>query len=269
MHYFLAIVVIAVLITAGCSTKGTETTVSPAQTPMIISPVQSPVPDISHVTVAPASSPTYKTAREVWELNKYPQYGFIMDYPTDWAYSRMDTLSFKGGYLFSKTGENFLYPKSYALLYFDDRSDYGYSEPMGEWINNTRAQPYCNDGAGHRMRQDDCPSRQRMYYPFLASDEPVTINGTVEARKLVFRSEDDRNYGELTVYLMYAGRMQGYNYTIPGEKASAVKVDGPVWDYARGGQRYAIEFYSDTDQMNTTSALFDHMINSFEPTVKL
>jgi hypothetical protein len=68
---------------------------------------------------------------------------------------------------------------------------------------------------------------------------------------------------------MHSGRMQGYNYTVPDHPEVAVIVDGPVWDYATGGQGYAIEFYSPADQIKDTSSIFSHMINSFEITTKL
>jgi hypothetical protein len=71
-----------------------------------------------------------------------------------------------------------------------------------------------------------------------------------------------------TAYIMHIGKMQGYNFTVPGHTEVAVKVDGPVWDYGMDGQAYAIWLRTPKDQVNSTSDIFDHMIKSFEVTIK-
>jgi len=273
MRYLLLIIVlVAGIITAGCVGGNKETGGTPTQTtaPTVIPPVTT----ISQMTVVSTPSQTYKNADIVIELNKYPANGFKIDYPSEWTYNRLASKYDKARYIFLRNGESMLHPKSYVVVGADDLSGSGfYWYSLDKWANNSIkyfTESYCLDGAGNPMDWDYCQQPQiTLYHPVLISNDPVIIPGTFEARKLVFRSYDDRYYGQRTVYIMHSGRMQGYNFTIPDHTEVAVKVDGPVWDYGIGGQGYSIEFYSTTDQINNTSGIFDHMMNSFEITTKL
>jgi hypothetical protein len=267
-YLFFILLLVAVAITAGCSSENEKTIVTPTLTP---TPTVIPmVTTIPQMTVESTPSQTYKNADIVLSLNTYPKYGFKMDYPSDWTYSPLRTGA-KAGYNFAMTGESVFSPNSYVRVKVDDLSGAGvYWYPIHKWANNTvksMTEAYCLDGAGNPIDWDYCQQPQiTMYHPVLISNEPVIIPGAFESRKLVFRSFDDRYYGQRTVYLMHSGRMEGYNYTVPDHPEVAVKVDGPVWDYGVGGQGYAIEFFTSTDQMNSTSGIFDHMINSFQIT---
>ena len=266
-YVLLFILLVAVIIAAGCVGGNKETVSTPAQTP---TPTVIPqITTIQQMTVASKPTQNYKTADLVISLNTNPTYGFKMDYPTEWTFERKHTSNWKAGYNFSSPDG-----KSYAFVYVDDTSGsafYWYS--INKWANNSiksYTQSYCLDGVGNPMVWDYCQQPQTtLYHPVLMSNDPVIIPGSFEARKLVFTSYDDRYYGQRTVYIMHSGRMQGYNFTIPDHTEVAVKVDGPVWDYGIGGQGYSIEFYSPADQMKNTSDIFNHMINSFEATTKL
>jgi len=266
-YVLLFILLVAVIIAAGCVGGNKETVSTPAQTP---TPTVIPqITTIQQMTVASKPTQNYKTADLVISLNTNPTYGFKMDYPTEWTFERKHTSNWKAGYNFSSPDG-----KSYAFVYVDDTSGsafYWYS--INKWANNSiksYTQSYCLDGVGNPMVWDYCQQPQTtLYHPVLMSNDPVIIPGSFEAHKLVFTSYDDRYYGQRTVYIMHSGRMQGYNFTIPDHTEVAVKVDGPVWDYGIGGQGYSIEFYSPADQMKNISDIFNHMINSFEATTKL
>ena len=98
------------------------------------------------------------------------------------------------------------------------------------------------------------------------SNDPVTIQGAFEARRLVFKSSDDRAFGEETVYVLHAGNMEGYNFTVPDHYEVGVRAAGPLWDYGIGGQGYLIDFYSPSDKVEATREIFSHMIDSFQVT---
>ncbi len=222
---------------------------------------------LPQITVVPTPSQNFTTAELVVSLNTKPEYGFKMDYPSEWTYNREHTKGWNAGYRFSDNNS-----KYYVFVGVADMSGSGsYWYSIDKWANNTiksNTETYCLEGDGDPTRV--CAANVKTFYhPVLVSNDPVNIPGTFEARKLVFESIDDRNYGQRTIYIMHSGIMQGYNFTVPNHPEVAVMVDGPVWDYGIGGQGYAIEFYSPTDQMNNTSKIFSHMIKSFETTTKL
>jgi hypothetical protein len=276
MRYLLLIVLlIALILIAGC--------VNENKNPVI--PTQIPTPPLNQIettipqtTVLSTPIQTYKNADILLELNTNPAYGFKMDYPSEWTYSKkhVGNEHFKtlvGDHDWN-IGYNFSSPdgKSHVFVYFSNLDgSSARSYPIDTWtkmIISAAPGSYCLDGAGNPMDLDYCTHPNiKLYHTVLKNKETVTIFGAFDARKLVFTSYDDKYFGQLTVYLMYSGRMQGYNYTIKGNTLDQlVKVDGPAWDFARGGYHYAIEFYSPADQMNTTSNIFNHMINSFQIT---
>jgi hypothetical protein len=263
MKYPVLIAVCLLLVlTAGCITVNT----SPPATPVPSTPPATTVPatTVPLTTTVPTPSLSYKTADLVLFLNTKPAYGFRIEYPADWTYKREPTRHWKAGYNFSSPDNT-----TTAGVFFSDQSGSGnYFYPLATWANNTirsMTEPYCLDGAGNPLEWDYCTEHRRVFYhPFLVSNEPVTIKGAFNARRLVFSSEDDENYGERTLYIMHSGQMEGYNYTVPGHPEVAVKVDGPAWDYGVNGQAYAIEFYAPPDKIDATSGIFAHMINSFE-----
>jgi hypothetical protein len=136
----------------------------------------------------------------------------------------------------------------------------------GSWAENTiQAETevsYCLDGAGN---PGSCaPSATTYLHRRLISNETVALSGNVKAYKMVFAPDiRDRqtSEGTTTVYIMHVGKMQGYNFTVPHHPEV-------VWDYAMEGQAYSIRLRSPKDQMNATSDIFDHMIKSFEVTIK-
>ncbi len=239
------------------------------------------------VTGATTSQQSYKIADVVVTFNTNPQYGFKMDYPSEWTYAREYSyksypaplirdaarlnlhgrddrdLEWKGVYNFSSPDG-----KSHLFVYFDYLSEStSFWNPIDKWANNTiksLAGSYCLDSIGYPTEQD-C-GLKTIYHRVLLSHDPVTILGSFEARKLVFSSLEDKNHAQYTLYLMHSGTIQGYNMTIPYHPELGVKVEGPVWDYGDGGQGCVIEFYTPADQVNTTSDIFNHMINSFEIT---
>jgi len=246
MRYLIFIVLlVTVLITSGCVSENKNSLVTSTQTPTpTVTALGTTIPLTTTI-----STPTqdYKTADIVVIPNKKPAYRFKMDYPSDWTYFELNPENMKAGYRFMQIGDRVLWPKFAVQVNFDDRSGSAdYYEPLYIWANKT--------------------IESMKVTSFLVSNDPIIIPGTFEARKLVFKSPGNIPN---TIYIMYSGQMQGYNWTVPFHREVAVKVDGPVWDYGIGGQAYQIEFYSLPDQMNTSSSIFDHMINSFEVTTKL
>jgi len=266
MKYLLLItLLVVVILAAGCTSENEKTVNTATQTP---TPTAIPaVTTIPQMTVVSTQSQNYTTVDLVLSLNTIPEYGFKMDYPSEWTFERQHTHGWNAGYKFSSNDR-----KSYAFVGVGDLSGSGYYwYSINKWANNTikyNTESYCYEGDGD-ITWGCSPYTKTFYHPVLVSNDPVDIPGTFEARKLLFTSYDDRNYGQTTIYIMHSGRMQGYNFTIPDHTEVAVKVDGPVWDYGIGGQGYLIEFYSPTDKMNNTSSTFNHMINSFEATTKL
>jgi len=280
MKYLLFVfLLVAAVIIAGCTSGNQNIAVTPMQT-------TTPTPTItfSPTSQSAVSTPTqtYKTADLVLALNTNPTYGFKMDYPSEWAYKSENT-GWRVKYNFSSPNE-----QSYVSIYIDDNAgSAGRMYPLispteksawsmtdtGSWAGNTiKAQTeesYCLDGAGN---PGSCaPSATTYLHRRLISNETVTLSGNVKAYKMVFAPDiRDRqtSEGTTTVYIMHVGKMQGYNFTVPQHPEVAVKVDGPVWDYAMEGQAYAICLRIPKDQMNATSDIFDHMIKSFEITIK-
>lgn len=283
MRYLLFIVLlVTVILAAGCVGENKSTVVTPAPTTTPTS--AAPGTTIPQTTVVSVPTQNYKTADLVLLLNTRPAYGFKMDYPSDWTYARehmswpsyaypIKDVSGHDSDTYWKANYNFSSPdkRSYVHIFFDEvtgTSNYFY--PITTWANGTikaRTQLYCLDGSGKPMDSASCSSGQwKFYRPVLMSNDPVTIKGSFEARKLVLSSYDDENYGQYTQYIMHSGQMQGYNFTIPNHPEVGVKVDGPAWDYGVGGQAYAIEFYTPEDQVNTTTDIFNRMITTFEIT---
>jgi hypothetical protein len=255
MKYLPVIVLLVVaLMTAGCTTENPKALAPSVQT-------------ITRVpaTVSPPSQ-TYKTVDLVITLpNIYPAYGFRMDYPSEWSYKQEHSKSWRAGYNFSSPDAN-----SYVFVYVDDTSGTAnYWYPLNKWTDNvikSLKSPYCLDNDAKPKACSSSANARDYHRRILKGNDAVTIQGAFEARKLVFRSNDDPNYGQETVYVMHAGTMQGYNFTVPDHYEVGVKADGPVWDYGVGGQGYIIDFYAPADQVDSTSEIFDHMIKSFKVT---
>lgn len=288
MKYLLfVLLLVAVLITAGCTSGNQNTVVTPTQTTAQISmtTLTTTAPTIAVST----PSQTYKNADLVMALYTNPTYGLKMDYPSDWTYKKESQKYWTAGYNFSSPDE-----KSNVYVYLDNNAGSGnYYYPLitrtensawlsmagkGSWAGNTikaQTEPsYCLDGAGNAGKPGECSSSASgasYYHRRLISNETLTLSGNVKAYKMVFAPDiRDRHTSEgtTTAYIMHIGDMQGYNFTVPGHPEVAVKVDGPVWDYAMGGQAYAIWLKSSKDQVNSTSDIFDHMIKSFKVTIK-
>jgi len=278
MKYLLFIVLlVAVLMAAGCVSEDKSTAVTPTQT---TSPLSTNTLTITPQTTAVSTpSQTYKTADLILTLNTKPTYGFKMDYPSEWTYkkARSYALGSGRGYNFSSPDE-----KSCVYVYIEDLTGAGaYWYPLDEitqnsmdktsWVNNVikyMTEKYCLDGAGNPGECTSSASGSSYYHRRLISNENVILSGNVKARKLVF-APDARDTSEwTTVYLMHFGEIQGYNFTVPGHTEVAVKVDGPVWDYGMGGQSYAIWLNTPNDQVKVSADILDHMIKSFEATVK-
>lgn len=253
----------ACLIIAGCTTPKT----AEKELPPLITPT-TPATTVPAVTTTVTTVPTqaYKSVDLAITLpNVYPVYGFRMDYPADWSYKQERTGSWRAGYNFSSPDK-----KSRVYVYVDDTSGTAYYwYPLRKWANNVIRElitPYCLDNSANPI---ECPSsaNAREYHRrYVASDDAVVIQGAFEARRIIFKSDDDPHYGEETVYVLHAGKMQGYNFTVPDHYEIGVKVDGPVWDYSVGGQGYLIDFYAPADQVDSTREIFTHMINSFRVT---
>ncbi|MHB8163203.1 MAG: hypothetical protein ACYDDV_02520 [Methanoregula sp.] len=278
MKYLLFVfLLVAAVIIAGCTSGNQNIAVIPMQT-------TTPTITFSPTSQSAVSTPTqtYKTADLVLALNTNPTYGFKMDYPSEWTYKRENT-DWNMKYNFSSPNE-----QSNVYVYIDNGAGSGfywyplisptensawYMSKKGSWAENTiQAETevsYCLDGAGN---PGSCaPSATTYLHRRLISNETVALSGNVKAYKMVFAPDiRDRqtSEGTTTVYIMHVGKMQGYNFTVPHHPEVAVKVDGPVWDYAMEGQAYSIRLRSPKDQMNATSDIFDHMIKSFEVTIK-
>jgi len=282
MKYLLFVLLLmAAVIIAGCTSGNQNIVVTPMQT-------TTPIPTITFSTTSPSSAVStppqiYKTADLVLALNTNPTYGFKLDYPAEWTYKKEDAKGSSAGYNFSSPDE-----KSNVFVYIDNGAGAGlYWYPLitptknsawsmtdkGSWAGNEikvmTEESYCLDGAGN---PGPCaPSATTYLHRRLISNETVTLSGNVNAYKMVFAPDiRDRQTSEwtTTVYIMHIGKMQGYNFTVPQHPEVAVKVDGPIWDYAMDGQAYAIWLRTPKDQMNATSDIFDHMMKSFEVTIK-
>ena len=263
MRYLIFVVLLmAVILTAGCVSENKNTLVTPTQSTPSVNASGTTIPQM---TVVSEPAQNYKTADLGLTLNTKPAYGFKMDYPAEWKYEQMHSSNWKGSYKFSSPDY-----ESEVWFHVSDQSGSGnYFYPINTWANNTiksMKESYCRDGAGNIMQGECSPSQKTYYHRVLVSNDPVIIKGSFEARKLVFTSYDDENYGRDTLYIMHSGQMQGYNFTIPDHPEVAVKVDGPAWDYGIGGQAYVIEFYSPANRVNSTTDIFNHMINTFEIT---
>ncbi len=254
--------------------------------PTMVAPVPSVVAPVKTIpTVIPTPSQRYKTADLVMALNTNPAYGFKIDYPSNWSYtkkhsnppygSKMDFssewssakehINWKAGYKFSSPDG-----KAYVYVLIDDLDGTAYYlYPLDKWTNSTikyMTQAYCHDDDKNPTSECSDARGSEFFHRVLISNDPVTLTGNVSARKLVFTSFEDEDAGWNTIYLMHAGTIQGYNFTAPDHYDVGVKVDGPVWDYGRGGACYLIDLYAPTCQVNATSDIFRHMINSFEIT---
>ena len=284
MKYLIfVLLLVALIITAGCTSGNQNTVVTPAQTTVQIS-------KISLTTTAPTTavstpSKTYKNADIVMAPYTNPTYGLKMAYPSDWTYKKEDNYYWTAGYNFSSPDE-----KSNVYVFMDNNAgsgggyyplitrtenSAGSMTDKGSWAGNTIKRwtepTYCLDGAGNPTGCSSSDSSSSYLHRRLISNETVILSGNIKAYKMVFAPDiKDRQSTEAytTVYIMHIGKMQGYNYTVPGHKEVAVKVDGPVWDYAMGGQAYAIEMFTPSGQVNATSDIFDQMIKSFEITIK-
>ena len=275
-HVLVFILLVGVIIAAGCVGGNKNTGVTPTLTPTpTVIPTVTTTPQM---TVGSTPSQPYKNADIIFGVN--PDYGFRMDYPSNWTYTKEDNYAWvfssegvggncgwSPGYSFSSSDK-----KSHVFVSWANKGDLLFClEPLDTWadecVKSMIQNPYCHDGAGNRM---GCtPSEKNFYHMNFISNEMVNLSGNVVARKLVFTSYDDKYVGWDTFYLFYTGRIQGYNRTVPNRNSPFVEVNGPVWDCGKGGIRYAIYLYTPKDQVNATSEIFNHMINSFEVTTKL
>ncbi len=275
-----ALVILGMIMCGGCLNQNSNpppVPSTPQTTPPTVVPTETTVPP---VTVETTTVPAYKTANVVFESDTKPAPGFTMEYPSPWSFGPMrlswpsraspvkevsgqDSIRYwRGAYTFSAPDK-----RSYAHVYFDDvtgTGDYFYSlRSWADGVIRDRTRPYCLDGAGNPLDVNYCSDARIFFNPEVISNDPVTINGSFEARRLVFTSPGDENYGMYTVYLMHTGTMQGYNFTVPDHPEVAVEVYGPAWDFGRGGQAYAVDFHAPSGQVNITADAFSHMIDTF------
>ena len=283
---FCVLIIMAIVIKPAITGKSANNDISVSSTP----PVQITVPTvITPVVLIPTALPTpsqnYKTADLVIALNTNPAYGFKMDYPSKWSYTKEKSnppygikmqspsdwssaekdINWKTGYRFSSPDG-----KSYVYVLIDSLEGSAlYLYPLDIWTNNTIAymtESYCHDKDKNPTSECSEAKGRDILHRVLISNEPVLVSGNVPARKLVFTSFEDEDAGWNTIYLMHAGPIQGYNFTVPDYYDVGKKVDGPVWDFGMGGSCYLIDFYTPTNQVNATSDIFNHMIDSFEIT---
>jgi len=279
--FFFVIIIVGILVTGGCVQQNPISQPVPAtqqSTPPTVVPTQTV---IQQTTTVPVPAPAYKTANLVAGSGATPSYGFTMDYPLSWTYAKerlswpsraspVQEITGQDRVRYWRTVYNFSSPdkRLYAHVYFDDvtgTGDYFYNmRTWAEGVIREKTLTYCVDGAGNPLDDNSCSDARVFYSPVLVSNDPVTLKGSFEARRLVFTSYDDENYGWYTLYIMHSGRMQGYNFTIPDHPEVAEMVSGTAWDFGRGGEAYAIDFHTPTDQVNTTVDVFSHMVNSFE-----
>jgi hypothetical protein len=278
-----AVVILGIIVTGGCVQQNSNPQPVPLTQQIAPQMVVSPEAVIPAMTVATTPAAEYKTADVVFESNTEPAAGFTMVYPSTWTHGP-ERLSWpsRASPVYQVTGQdpirywkavyNFSSPDkgSYAHVYFDDvtgTGDYFYNiHTWADGVIRVQTRPYCLDGAGNALDVNYCSDARVFFNPVVISDDPVPIKGSFEARKLVFTSPGDENYGSYTLYLMHTGQMQGYNFTVPDHPEVAVKVYGSAWDFGRGGQAYAIDFSSSADQVNTTADIYNHMIDSFKIT---
>jgi hypothetical protein len=261
--YPVIIILIIFLFFSGCTggnQKGRDT-LAPIITQV---PSGEGTPEVSSPVSVPSQA--YKTTNLVISApNTYPVYGFTMDYPSEWSYKQEHSRSWRAGYNFSSPDD-----KSYVYVYVDDTSGSAYYwYNLTKWADNlirARSFAYCHDNNGRPISCTPERTARDYYYLTLTSNEPVTISGSFEARKLIFKSNNDRYFGQDTYYIMHAGTMQRYNFTVPDHYEVGVKVNGPAYDYGVGGQGYIIDLYASPDQVDATSEIFDHMIKSFKVT---
>lgn len=281
-----AILALGMIMIMGCVQQDSgPTTVPPTQQtlPPTVVTVETPTPQMTTVTPA---VPEYKTAvlkDLLFGSGSNQQNGFVVDYPSSWTYGKeriswparaspVKEISGSERIRYWRAVYNFSSPdkKLYARVYFDDvtgTGDYFYNlRTWADGVIREKTQRYCIDGAGSPLDLSYCSDARLFFNPVLVSNDPVAVNGSFEARRLVFTSYDDENYGRYTLYIMHSGTMQGYNFTIPDHPEVAVEVSGPAWDFGRGGQAYAVDFHTSLSQVNATSDTFSHMINSFEIT---
>jgi len=283
---FCFILIVALVIKPMMVSKSLNTSIPVSSVPQVQIPTPAVVASTKTIpTIIPTPSQTYKTANLMMAFNTNPVYGFKMDYPSNWSYSKehsnpaygqkmdypsewssaKEAINWKAGYKFySPDGKPYIY-----VLMDDLRGSAYYLYPLDKWTNNTikyMTQPYCHDEDKNPTSACSDAKGSDFLHRVLFSNDPVIISGNVTARKLVFTSFEDEDAGWNTVYLMHFGPIQGYNFTAPNQYDVGVKVEGPVWDYGMGGSCYMIDFYTPTDQRNATSDIFHHMINSFEMT---
>jgi len=280
--WIFGIVILGIIVIGGCVQQNSNPrpvlTTQQTATPATVVPTQTVIPQ---TTTVPLPVPAYKTANLEVGSGNTPAHRFTMDYPSSWTYGKerlswpsraspVQEITGQDRVRYWRTVYNFSSPdkRLYAHVYFDDvtgTGDYFYN--MRTWADGVireKTLSYCVDGAGNPLDHNSCSDARVFYSPVLVSNDPVNLNGSFEARRLVFTSHDDENYGWYTLYIMHSGRMQGYNFTIPDHPEVAEMVPGTAWDFGRGGEAYAIDFHTPNNQVTTSADIFSHMINSFE-----
>jgi hypothetical protein len=274
-----AVFILGLIIAGGCVQQNPESQPVPSPhqniSPTVVAQ-ETEIPQTTAITV-----PLYTTVDLDTGFGTTLAKGFTIDYPSSWTYGKdhlswpsraspVEEVTGQDRVRYWRTVYNFSSPDKqlYAHVYYDDvtgTGDYFYNiQTWADGVIREKTLSYCTDGAGNPLDANSCSDARVFYSPVLVSNDPVSVQGSFEARRLVFTSYDDENYGWYTLYIMHAGDMQGYNFTIPDHPEVAVKVDGPAWDFARGGEAYAIDFHSPRDQVNASAGIFSRMINSFE-----
>ena len=255
------LLLIAVLFFSGCTGGNQKAASTP---PPVITEIPTTLETPAVVLTTTIPTQEYKTVNLVISApNTYPVYGFTMDYPADWSYKQEHSKTWRAGYNFSGPdgGAN-------VYVYVDDTSGsafYWYN--LSKWADNivgSMSLAYCHDSNGRPMTCAPERNARDYYHAILISSEPYTIPGAFEARKMVFGSNDDRYYGKKTLYIMHAGAMQLYNFTVPDHYEVGKPVSGPAYSYGVGGQGYIIDFIAPSDHVAATSEIYEHMIKSLK-----
>src|SRR4030042_6102975 len=213
-----AVVIMGIIVIGGCVQQNpvSPPVPSPQQTPPTVVPTGTPVTQTTTVT---APVPEYKTADLDAGYGATPAHGFTMDYPSSWTYAKVrlswpsraspvQEIKGQDRVRYWRTVYNFSSPdkRLYAHVYFDDvtgTGDYFYN--MRTWADGVireKTLSYCVDGAGNPLDDNSCSGARVFYSPVLVSNDPVTLQGSFEARNLVFTSYDDENSGWVNLYML-------------------------------------------------------------------
>ena len=147
MAGIFSVMIIVIALMGGCVNQPVNNPKSQNTTPTIVAPVTK-IP-----TVIPTPSQSYNIANVLLVLNTkpaIPAFGFKMDYPSDWLYTKGRSPDWNAEYNFSS-------PDNKSSVIVDIANEAGsatYLDPLDIWTNDTITEmprPYCHDGVGNRI----------------------------------------------------------------------------------------------------------------------